>query len=601
MKKPITDTQQLAHFKEKISAWLNGLTGGHGEEFIAGLEIVSAEEYEMRRIYYEIQLEARSVTPFTKKDSSPVKAQPLIFDAKQIDPWTVPTAEIKDFTNQQAVIEIQESLKSTSCRYCSGTGKVNCPECMGHKGIYCPTCRGEGKIKCAGCGGSKNVKCEQCGGTGQTDGGTGICYRCGGKKEYKCTMCEGKGSVVCGNCNGKTRVPCKACSETGTVTCSQCSGAGQSVTGFAVEIKHSTEFRKLDLPGQDIPKDILSKLPQDIIEWQREFISPGSEVEKRGLDAETKKSVLSLRDKITISPNMKALFDSFTCERGSFVRVSYRIPGTEGELWLAGKDLRIFSGENPLTSAYNGILGSIRGMISKGALKDAENYLKKIQHIEFIKKDIAALTQKIVSARIKFFITASMTGAGVFSLITIPILYSVLSKSFHSNIVLITALAFNIALGLASGYVQYLIGFVPSGSYLKKSVITGGITAALLAVCYGMAPLANFNPARSMDRNMMLNEYKEYFPFGLRTLASKEDIKFLEYLVTKYEKTGIDMGQQKKDLEWLKAKIDEDRRNLEEAEKIRIAMENAAKEKKVKKKIIRNTKQGSRITIKRAR
>ncbi|MFH1368727.1 MAG: hypothetical protein ABII64_06350 [Elusimicrobiota bacterium] len=602
MKKNVTDAQQLNGFKEKISAWLKGLTGGHGEEFISGLEIIEAVEYEVRRIYYEVQIETRGIAPFTKKEKAPDLPKAVVFDPKTVDIWAVKVDEASDFSAKSVTIEIPESLKAVNCAQCSGTGQSVCQECMGHKGVHCPACRGDGKIKCANCRGSKSILCEQCGGTGQMDGGTGGCPRCGGKKEYKCPVCEGRGVVPCGTCGGKMRLPCKKCEETGSVSCGSCNGAGQSISGYALEVHHITEFRKAELMGSGIPQDIFSKLQQNQIEWKREFESDSAGLAGKGLDKEFLDTVGQLGKKISVPQNGKLLFDRITAERSAYIKVLYKIPGTSAEVWFSGKDMKLTSEQNPLTSAYAGLTAEIKRKISKLEFAESEILLQKIAHIDFLKSEIGLLRQKAKSARLALGVRSGLAGSVVFSLIVLPIIYSLLAKSFHAGLIIAAALILNLIIGFTAGYLQYLSGIIPSGNLIKKTFITGSVVAAFLSVIYSFAPITNFNPAKALDKSRMLEEYQKYFPYGLTTLANEKDIQFLEYLTIKYARTGVDVSQQKKELEWLKAKLIEDKKNLEQSEKQRQELENAAKGKNAKRKVILNKKKaGSNIRIKKVK
>lgn len=606
MQTKITDKQQLDQFKQAISSWLKELTGGHGDEFISGLEITEAKEYGLRRVFYEAQLEERKVMPFTKQDNTPVSAPATVLDIKQVDPWPIRIDPITSFTNKTFTIEIPESVRSVSCKACGGTGKANCPACMGQKGVYCETCRGDGKVKCSTCKGSKNIKCDNCAGTGQMEGGTGVCPRCGGKGEYKCPACEGKGTNPCGTCGGKMRLPCKACSETGTVACPKCAGAGQSLSGFAVEINLSVEGRRQEVTDADVPGDILAKIPPNLLEWKQSLVCDGCKTEgdslkNLALNQEMIELVSGIKKKIVIPQNAKLLFDRFTIEKASFWEITYKVYGTQSTLLIAGKGMKVVSGDNPLTNAYSGMLEDIKGKVSRGAFAEASDILKKIEHIGFIKNEAKGLRQRILSSRYKLCLRGGLIGAGLFSLIAVPAVYFASAKSFHAFIVTAAALLLNIAAGFIAGYSAYAAGLSPSGAFVKRNSAAGGAAIGILVLVYGLSALLGFNPARSLDNRQMLGEYNSYFPFGMRTLASLEDIKFLEQLIFKYTLTGVDLSKQQQDLEWLRNKYVQDKINMERAEKMRIELENAAKEKKTKKKIKYKSKKTTNILIRKGK
>jgi hypothetical protein len=96
----------------------------------------------------------------------------------------------------------------------------------------------------------------------------------------------------------------------------------------------------------------------------------------------------------------------------------------------------------------------------------------------------------------------------------------------------------------------------------------GGAAAALilLSTVYGLAAVAGFNPARAMDQGQMESEYRAYFPFGLRTLATDEDIKFLQNLVKKYEPAKIDLSKVREDLGFMQNKLEADKKALAASE-----------------------------------
>ncbi len=110
---------------------------------------------------------------------------------------------------------------------------------------------------------------------------------------------------------------------------------------------------------------------------------------------------------------------------------------------------------------------------------------------------------------------------------------------------------------------------------------------SMLAICT-FAGL-DINPARYMDAKQMRQEYNAYFPYGLRTLASKEDVEFLWQLIKKYTPTGIDITQVTKDFEWMSGKLRKDERAIEK-------LENTARGIQQEQKFSRQHK---RVTFKR--
>jgi len=100
---------------------------------------------------------------------------------------------------------------------------------------------------------------------------------------------------------------------------------------------------------------------------------------------------------------------------------------------------------------------------------------------------------------------------------------------------------------------------------------------------------------KQLDEIQMKQEYNAYFPFGLRTLASPEDIDFLQKLIAKYSPSGIDLGPVKKDLAWLEEKQKTDDATMKKIELSAHNIENVSEIDKAKNMKVRSRR--SRISI----
>ena len=558
MKKLIDDATQLDQFREKIFLWLKTLAGKQGTEaagFNPELEILEAAEFSASRAIYEAQVETRAVKKINKLDNIKVAAPATILTESQIDVWSVKAGVPDEFVSGKKTVDIVESLKAVPCRQCSGTGQMNCPECMGHKGVYCTTCRGTGKLKCPECKGGKTVRCQQCAGTGELDGGVGACPMCGGRKEIKCPTCAGTASVPCETCGGKMRIPCKKCAELGTVPCSFCGGATQSVTGFAVEITYDVSKMSSEMIDSEIPAEV--KNDGAARGWVKEtgVVSP----EQSALLQEIKKKVL-------FPENSKLLFDRFYFEKQLFYKIRYKVPGSENELWFVGGEKKMLAKGNPVAGMYTGVIDEIKACIAGGDTAGAALCLKKIEGIEALKSE-AGNFRKIIDKILMFsYAIGAAAGFFVFTAAAVVIMMGNLSGSLHIGIVVAGALALNAAGSAASAFLMFRMGFPFLNNYMKR---LGGAAAAaiiLLSAAYGIAAIAGFNPARSMDKGQMESEYRAYFPFGMRTLANADDIKFLQDLIKKYEHSKVDLAQVRKDLAFMQNKIEADKKSLAASE-----------------------------------
>lgn len=576
MKKNITDPAQLELFREKVLAWLKSLAGSRSAGFNPEITVSGASEHSAYKASYEAEIESRAVVKVSKYDAVKLPPQPAVLLETQVDPWAAQTEPPESFGSFKKTVDVIESLKAAPCRQCNGTGKMNCPECMGQKGIYCKECRGSGKAKCPECRGAKTVKCEQCGGTGQLEGGVGACPRCGGRKEHKCPTCEGTASIKCPACGGKMRLPCVKCGETGLVQCSFCAGAGQNVSGFGVEISYDVTRAVSENTDAEIPPEIAGDRAAGGWVKETELSSPELKEE--------------LKKKAFVPERAKVLFDRFSSERKTFYRVQYTISGVEKEAWFAGPDpasAKPVGRDNPLLNMYSGVIDDIKKHLSSGDMNAAHEHLSKIEGIDSLKGE-AAKYRTAVDKVLYFSYMAGAAGAFcALTAVSAVITLNGLRGSFHSGIVVFGSVMVNAAAAWAGGLAAFKFNYKRLDNYWKR--LGGGAAAAavLIAVCYSAFIAAGFDLAKRLDTGMMKKEYEAHFPFGMRTLASEDDIRFLEGLVAKYGPARVDLSQVKQDLEFMRNKLAADRKALAEAEIMRQKIEQADKAKKSSRKTYR--------------
>jgi uncharacterized tellurite resistance protein B-like protein len=182
------------------------------------------------------------------------------------------------FVEKQQLFYLQDSVKTCSCKECSGDGLVSCydsvcngnhtwecDECIGEGKVSCPKCSGEGWNRCGGlftgCGGSGKVKKTVRLASGKTSEKLVNCSSCSGKGKVKCMTCNVTGKVTCSKCSGKRTITCNYCYEDrkryGLTDCRNCDGKGEfGELDFVVSKIENKKHQKIIIKGPALQLDL---------------------------------------------------------------------------------------------------------------------------------------------------------------------------------------------------------------------------------------------------------------------------------------------------------------------------------------------------------
>ena len=573
MKLPVTNTELIATLQKRVAAWIAGLSGD-----LAGIEkdiaVSKVTECSEARITYTVECETRILTAFSRPNKDGITTtETAPFERDQVSVWDAKGEAVNEYINYKQAIAIPESIRAVPCRSCGGSGAISCPACAGQKAVYCPQCHGAGREICTVCRGAKNVPCDECGMSGQVfDNLTGKrdkCPKCKGKKEAPCPTCSGTGGQPCPVCNGRQRTACEACGATGNAPCITCDKTGKLVAGFEIEATYKPYTETLELKNSDVPSVVAGKLGS-VVSWSK---GPLTEEIRATLPKEVVEVAERLKSKVVLPLNSKALMEQLSLEKKPYYHVTFTVAGVPQSVWIAGPKLSVHSDINPVLAMYSGMLEELRGAISGNRLAEASALLKKLGSVPSLAGEVAKLRGKL---RFKLFwpgVLGAVLGALIVSLAGVKFLMQALAGSLNVQAVVHQALMANIAAAFFVGLVFFIVGRQQSRGWLKRTIAPAAVTVIVLSLSYGMAALMRYNPARAMDAQQMQAEYAAYFPFGRRTLASDEDIKFLGQLINKYKMAGIDLTQQQKDMIWLEDKIIQDKATLAATEKMRQRIE----------------------------
>lgn len=220
------------------------------------------------------------------------------------------------------------------------------------------------------------------------------------------------------------------------------------------------------------------------------------------------------------------------------------------------------------------LLNGIRQHIEEDRLPEAARECKKLRNVELLRPAVAKIERSIRTRILLPGLMGSAAGAIISSAALVPILRHWRGDSLHVQTLVAGALLGAILCGLlVSGIILFI---VPWYFKNRRSRLLGaaGATLAAIILCCGVGVLMGYDPARSLDQTAMETEYREHFPFGLRTLASKEDIDFLTRLLAKYEPIGVDVQTIRVDLATLERKLEADADNIVRIHRIGQDIEN---------------------------
>lgn len=596
MKTVVNDKDKINSLCSRINSWISHQSNGQFANSFNSEKIIELIEYPSFRLIYKVELETRTLSQFSRPDDKQIETPAAILSPDKVDIWQIESEKVKEFINYKQVLEIEGSLTSAQCRLCFGRGAVSCSVCNGEKGIVCAKCMGDGKIVCPACKRSKIILCTKCSGRGrvysESQEDYAVCSECGGKGSFSCDNCA-EGYVICQACQGKKRLPCDDCGGAGEIKCKECSGKGQIISGYRIEAIFKPIEEKAEIENNEIPKNIINTiLPKSAYIFDRNISN--EEIDNKSISDEILTKIELLKNTIHTDSSNRIVYRTITLEKKSVYLLRYNIGGNETQAWIADSGARVFCEHKLLTDFYVDIIDELKQKITKGKISDAAALCSTIQKVKGLEKEIEDI-YKLIRKKLYIFSNAgAFLGAVVFSVFTLPIIFSSSIKSLHHNYVIILSIVINVLTGAIIGEIVFLIRFGFLNRILHR-LMTGFILAAVtLYLFYNITGMIDKNFAMNLDKKAFEKEYNRYFPFGLRTLSKNEDIIFLEKLSAKYKPAGIDVSLIEKNIEWLKAKEQNDENNLQKIEKTRQEIEESRKKQPFQKKFLRH----SHISIK---
>jgi len=247
--------------------------------------------------------------------------------------------------------------------------------------------------------------------------------------------------------------------------------------------------------------------------------------------------------------------------------MKYKISGKERAAWFLVTGGRIICDKSLVKEVCAAVISGLNLRLKAGDTAGAQQIIKSIENITAFRAETEKIRKGLDSGVLPSYLTGGVLGAAAAS----AGIFAFERHFWHASYNLPTVIVFSL-LGAAavSSVAVLLLGIIKPGflnTRLKR--ITAGTLlsiAATTCVCFAAAAL-NINPARALDTKQMQEEYNAYFPYGLRTFATRQDVEFLEQLVGKYEPTGADVSSVKKDLGWLKEKQVSDESAMKKIEK----------------------------------
>lgn len=588
MKTIITDTAAIHEVVNRINAWVKQNTQGNVEHWIEHASVTECAFLDSYRFTCGATFESREVRPFTRSVNTPLATPATITKIEDVDPWTLDASAAVD-----GIIDIPGSFSTVACPTCKGKGRLVCPECRGQKGLFCTECHGDGKIACPSCRKTRKVACERCKGHGrvynEATQAYDLCPTCQGKGGSPCTVC-GDGYVECPKCGGNKKLPCKHCHEAGDIECSSCAGNGHVLSGLRVEILRRQEQSPVPSAEPGIPKELAAIVPFETMA----LLDPLDKVSVQ-IPSEVS-TLLACVAKPQAREGEKSTRSSVTVDRQRVCRLSWGSGAESRSIVFADIKGKLSFEPGFITLVYAGMIADLKTAIAAGNIPAATALLAGASGNAMLAGQLAPLAAAANHRNWLLALAGGLAGAAAGMAVTMPLVYRWRAASLHLTPLLVETLLICLAAGAFSAVAAaFLLRHCLAKKWQRLAVIcVAGMMLSLTG--YGALRAAGLDPARAGDRQAAEAAYKAYFPFGLRTLASKEDIAFLEKLIATYEPTGIDMALYKKDLIWLKEKIAADAVNLKKVEQAGRALEQAEQEPKNDYKVRRSRKK-SKIYI----
>lgn len=572
MKTIVTDSAACQVFLNRLNAWVKENTQGKISQWIDSAAVTECSSLDSFRITCVVVFENRQVQSFTRSSESSQSIPPTITKPEDVDAWSIDPVAAVD-----GKIELSASFSTAACTSCKGKGRLPCPECRGQKGLFCTECHGDGKIPCPICRKSRKVPCERCKGHGrvynEANQGYELCPVCEGKGGSPCTSCV-DGYVTCPKCGGKKQLPCARCHEQGDIECTACLGKGYLLSGLCVELSMRQERSSVSLADPDIPKELASSIPYETIAAIDDIDTTPTD-----LPADVAALLISCAAQPQAREGEKKKRSSATVERQRLHRLAWGRGAESRSVVFADAQGKLTFEPGFISLVYAGMITDIKAAIVAGNIPAATALLSSASGNPILAGQLAPLAAATNKLNWTLAGIGGAAGALAGMAVTLPLVYHWRASSLHVAPLIIESMLFCIGAGaLGSVLIALLCRNILSKKWQRlAAVCLSGILLSLAG--YGMVRMAGIDPARTGDRQEAEASYKSYFPFGLRTLASNEDISFLEKLITTYEPTGIDLSSYKKDLGWLKDKLAADEINLKKIEQAGHELEEADRQK----------------------
>ncbi|MFH1259025.1 MAG: hypothetical protein ABII74_04315 [Elusimicrobiota bacterium] len=564
-KREVMEVSFAESVRRRLNQWAKEFPEHQIEDFGEKIEVLSLVELPVYRAVLHTQYESRrrvgeSRAPYRGEALSKTPAQ-----KDNIDVWQYPSEEINDFRMQRGSYAIPDSRQAANCLRCLGQAEEVCDRCNGQLQISCEKCEGLGKIVCPECKGRGGIYCWNCGGRGKTgvSGSEIVCIECSGKGKSTCNNCK-NGYLECVACKQGT-VQCTKCLGKGILPCAECEGQGKIMNFLCFEAEFNAKFDVELIPPNNLPAEIALENFQEqakakkILETTvREFLLAGDSFKTLNYP-EVKKAILLLieksrqtlqKDKQTRIIKQKLLLQKF-----SVFQLDYRYGEKKYQLWIYNDLKQVVAEDSPFLDVYRQLMFLAEEKFQQKKYLESLALLEKIIPLlpeakSLIQKKINRIRKIIEREHICGALLAGAAGWFFYGLLNI-LIWGDINRYFYFPLFLILffTLLFTGLIGWALGKYPFL-NLETAAKRIKISALIALSATTVLYLLVFLVP--GYNPLRKAVENNFRREYQRRFVKGLPQSPQMSDIKFLEQLIKKYEKTKVDLSGAKKDLGTLK-------------------------------------------------
>lgn len=191
-----------------------------------------------------------------------------------LDPWGFEIEPRGLFCEEEKILELPGSTKSSECKTCSGAGSSHCFHCRGSGSARCNMCNGTGMK--SGVPHPAVVTHPMVGshaaniGQTMTVGGNRHSQYAKGTPMHFTSLAglppPGVSAVdICVLCRGSGIKPCNYCNGSGKKPCGLCGGMGQIRMCTKMKVKFSVEASEFVVGGTKVPESFLKMLTGDVV------------------------------------------------------------------------------------------------------------------------------------------------------------------------------------------------------------------------------------------------------------------------------------------------------------------------------------------------